>query len=121
MGIGPAATIKRRISLSSGEYSSAIFRRRFARQGVAQQDNSDQDQRNAEQHPHGEPPPEEAELDVGLAKQFADDARDAVSRSESAGDEAGPLEAAAQPYQRCKHREQHDPFEPRLIELAGVA
>ncbi len=38
--------------------------------------------------------PEKAELRVGLAEQFADDARDAIAEREGAGDDARPLERA---------------------------
>ena len=49
---------------------------------------ADRDHRQRQQLAHGQPAEQEAELDVGLAEQLGDDARDAVADQEGAGQAA---------------------------------
>src|SRR4029077_14982338 len=111
--------MRRRISLSSA-VASAIFRFRFAAQRVSENGDAAQHQRNAQQHAHGESAPEEAELNVGLAKQFGSDARHAIAKRKTSGDDAGPLERA-EAHHEAEYGEEHDAFQRRFIELARMA
>src|ERR1700683_3028335 len=92
IGIGPAMRMSLRISVSSGEISSAIFRLGFAAIGVRKYGYTDQHQWNAQKHSHGEAAPEKTKLHVGLAEEFAGDARDPVANAETSGDHARPFE-----------------------------
>lgn len=58
---------------------------------------------------------------VRLAKQLADDARDAVGDEEGAGHRARPLAHAEAPLEDRQHREDADALEERLVELARMA
>src|SRR5580704_2768678 len=111
--------MRRRISLSSA-VASAIFRFRFVAQRASEDDDAAEHQWNAQQHAHRQPAPEEAELDVGLAKQFADDARHAVAERKTSGDDAGALEGA-EAHQKAEHDEEDDALQRCFIELAGMA
>ena len=69
--------------------------------------------------PHGRSAPQEAELGIGLAEEFAGAARDRVEAGEAADDQARPLQGARADQQR-QHRQQHQPLERRLVELARM-
>src|SRR5580693_5889028 len=115
--------MRRRISPSSA-VASAIFRLRFARlrftrQCVSEDGDAAEHQRNAQQYAHCQPAPEKAELNVGLAKQFADDARHAVAERKTSGDDAGTLQGAAA-HHETEHDEEDDAFQRCFIKLAGM-
>ena len=119
-GIGPASSMRRRISASSGMMSSVVMS--AVRPGVARhrhQGDAGEHQRQRQQHPHRQPAPQEAELRIGLAKELADRAGDAIAERESAEDEARPLERAGADH-GGEHDEQQQPFEHGLVELARV-
>src|SRR5580698_5444123 len=77
-GIGPAMAISRRISLSSGEESSGIFRNRRPAQREDESDYARHYQRNRQQHAHGQAAPKKAKLHVRLAEELAKNAQHAI-------------------------------------------
>src|SRR3954468_5828252 len=84
------------------------------------QDGADDQHRHRQQHAHGEMAPEEAELLVRLAEQFADNAGNTIEADEAAEDQARPLQRA-EPDHGYQHDEQYDAFETGLIKLARMA
>src|ERR1700683_1726180 len=111
--------MSRRISCSSAVGASAIFGFRFAFERDREYGNAGQDQRNAQQHSHGEAAPKKAELDIGLAKKVANEARNAVADCKRPRDDAGSLECAG-PHQKAEYDEKHDAFQRGFIKLAGM-
>src|ERR1043166_2264155 len=99
------------------------IRKKSSRFRCAQHEPDDEraaeDHRQREQHPHGEAAPQEAELRIGFAEKFAEEAGESVKQREGPEDEAGPPQRA-EAYEQREHDEQHEPFEPRLIELARM-
>src|SRR5580692_9961445 len=110
--------MRRWISLSS-VVVSAIFRFRFVAQRVSEDGDAAEHQRNAQQHAHGQTAPEEAELDVGLAEQFASNARDAVAERKTSGDDTGPLQGTEADHE-AEHDEEDDAFQRGFIKLARM-
>src|SRR6476661_10716493 len=129
IGIGPAASMRRRISLSSGVVSAIEGPPRMILSGAPQRlmlhgvDNkaeAGEEQRDRQQLPHGGATPQEAELRVRLAEEFAKAARQRVEAGEGADDEAGPLERPGADHEP-EHQQQHQSFQRRLVQLARVA
>src|ERR1044072_7374843 len=75
--------------------------------------------RDRQQHTHGQPAPQKAELRVRLAEMLAGDAGQAVKCDETAEDQARPLQRAEADHYG-EHREQQDTFESCLIQLARM-
>src|SRR5262245_17414977 len=111
--------MRRRISASSGTLSvMSAAPSPFA--SPRHERDAREHQRQRQQRSHGQPAPQEAELWIGLAKMFADRARDRVAEAERAQDETRSLERAGAD-QRGEQHEQQQAFERRLVELARVA
>src|SRR5687768_15571279 len=79
------------------------------------------DHRQREQLAHGQAAEQEAEMDVGLAEQLGDAAREAVADQERAHQAAVGAGLARSTGEPRHDREQHDPLEQGLVELARVA
>ena len=99
--------------------ASLRLRHRLA---VAIRPDADQHHRRRQDHAHGQPvgAEEVAELLVGLAEEFDEDARQAVAADEGAADEARRLQRARRG-EDAQHEEQHHAFEQGLVELARMA
>ena len=82
---------------------------------------ADDDHRDRQQHALGQPAGEIADLDVGLAEELGEGARDAIAGDEGAGDEAGRGQLVIAVGQQAQDEEEHDAFQRRLVELARMA
>src|SRR5579875_3187392 len=128
-GMGPAAAMRRRISSSSGVTCTmpspparplSCLPQRPVPCGVQHEGEADEEQRDRQQLSHGDAAPQQAELDVGLAEEFAGDARHRIAAREGADDEPGTPERAG-PDHDPEQGEQHKALERGFVELARMA
>src|SRR5258708_32904760 len=119
--IGPVCAIRARISPSSGVRSSVILRiSRLTPQRESDEQNAGDEKRHAEQHAHGHAAPQESELLIGFAEEFAERPHYRIERRKGAEDQAGTPERAG-PHHEAENGQQYESLEARLIELARVA
>ena len=109
-GIGPSAAMMRGGSPFPAASLSPRHRAAVAaavgRSAIDDQHDAERAQRQRQQHAHGQPAPQEAELRVGFAEEFADRARERVADAKAP--RTGPAAAARRArISRREHDEQH--------------
>src|ERR1700674_3117733 len=92
----------------------------FSPQSMENEHNAAGKERHAEQHAHRHAAPQETQLRVRLAEEFAKRPHDRIKRGESPDDETGALERAA-PHHQAKNDQQSEPFKAGFVELARMA
>src|SRR5690554_3493752 len=78
--------------------------------------------RQRQHHAHGEPAKGKiADMGVGQAEEFDEDARQRIADAENAGGDARPAEHQLYMCEIADNQEQHDAFQKALVKLAGMA
>src|SRR3546814_14841415 len=71
--------------------------------------------------PHGQPPRQCAELDVGFAHELEAEAAEAIEDRGEAEEETRLISRVGAPEEKGEDREHENALQPRLVELARVA